>query len=122
MSGWVLQRILLAIEHIFAGVPLIAWTARRASAKPRNCTARICLRRFCEVVVMSQPRPEDDPLWKDPLNNPQREHDPVTDPNVPGEPQRRDQPQDIERLPDAPDQDGRLPEPDQPTPLSDERR
>ncbi|MFK0087389.1 hypothetical protein ACIQUS_08840 [Pseudomonas sp. NPDC090755] len=71
---------------------------------------------------MSHPRPEDDPLYKDPLNTPQREHDPVTDPNVNGDRQRREHPQDIERLPDAPDQDTRLPAPDQPTPLSDERR
>ncbi|MCW2271363.1 hypothetical protein D3C77_00770 [compost metagenome] len=71
---------------------------------------------------MSTPRPEDDPLWKDPLNNPQREHDPVTDPNVDGDPQRREHPQDVERVPDDPDLDDRLPEPDQPTPLSDDRR
>ncbi|QBF26798.1 hypothetical protein EXN22_14265 [Pseudomonas tructae] len=71
---------------------------------------------------MNQPRPEDDPLWKDPLNNPQREHDPVSDPNVPNEPQRSERPQDIERVPDDPQLDDRLPEPDQPTPLSDERR
>ncbi|MEE1864815.1 hypothetical protein [Pseudomonas auratipiscis] len=71
---------------------------------------------------MSQQRPEDDPLWKDPLNNPQREHDPVTDPNVEGDRQRQEHPQDIERLPDASDGETNLPDPDQPTPLSDERR
>ncbi|KJK15371.1 hypothetical protein HFV04_020895 [Pseudomonas sp. BIGb0427] len=70
---------------------------------------------------MSQPRPDDEPLWKDPLNNPQREHDPLSDPNV-SDPQRRDLPEDVERVPDDQPLDDRLPEPDQPTPLSDERR
>ncbi|MBF4209722.1 hypothetical protein EI533_18485 [Pseudomonas donghuensis] len=71
---------------------------------------------------MSQSRPESDPLWKDPLNNPQREHDPVSDPNVADDRQRRDPSQDIERMPDAPSLDDPLPKPDQPTPLSDDRR
>ncbi len=61
------------------------------------------------------PEPHDDPLWKDPLANPQREHDPVTDPNVNGDPKRPAEP-------DEPAPDRIVPEPDQPTPLSDERR
>lgn len=66
--------------------------------------------------------PKDDPLWKDPLNSPQRGTDPVTDPNVNGDPQRSEEPTDIERVPDDPEHGTPVPEPDEPTPLSDERR
>ncbi len=66
--------------------------------------------------------PKDDPLWKDPLNDPRRAPDPVTDPNVDGAPERSDEADDIERGPLEPEQDRVVPEPDQPTPLSDERR
>lgn len=70
--------------------------------------------------MASDPRPQDDPLWRDPIDNPQRQHDPVTDPNVNGDPDRRKAPTDVENLPpEAPHQ---VPEPDEPTPLSDERR
>ncbi|HCN44851.1 MAG TPA: hypothetical protein DIT18_03660 [Pseudomonas sp.] len=68
---------------------------------------------------MNTPEPHDDPLWKDPLANPQREHDPVTDPNVNGDPQRES---DIKHEPQDPEQGRIVPEPEQPTPLSDERR
>lgn len=66
--------------------------------------------------------PKDDPLWKDPLNDPRREPDPVTDPNVNGDPERPEEPSDIERSPFEPEQGRIVPEPEQPTPLSDERR
>ena len=66
--------------------------------------------------------PKDDPLWKDPLNDPHRVPDPVTDPNVSGDPERPEQPDDMERGPFDPEKDGIVPEPEQPTPLSDERR
>lgn len=65
------------------------------------------------------PRPQDDPLWKDPLNDPRREHDPVTDPNVRGDDDRREHPNHVEGIPDT---NPSVPEPDEPTPLSDERR
>lgn len=68
------------------------------------------------------PEPHDDPLWKDPLANPQREHDPVTDPNVNGDPERPTEPSDIKHEPYEPEQGKIVPEPEQPTPLSDERR
>lgn len=70
--------------------------------------------------MASDPRPQDDPLWKDPINNPQREHDPVTDPNVNCDPDRRKAPTDVESIPDEAPRE--VPEADQPTPLSDERR
>lgn len=70
--------------------------------------------------MASDPRPQDDPLWKDPINNPQREHDPVTDPNVIADPDRRKAPTDVESIPDEAPRE--VPEPDEPTPLSDERR
>ncbi|MFD2642690.1 hypothetical protein [Pseudomonas japonica] len=61
------------------------------------------------------PEPHDDPLWKDPLVNPQREHDPVTDPNVNGDRKRPTGPGDINH-------ETYEPKSDPPTPLSDERR
>lgn len=66
--------------------------------------------------------PKDDPLWKDPLNDPRREPGPVTDPNVNDHPERPEEPGDMERAPLEPEQDRVVPKPEQPTPLSDERR
>jgi len=71
---------------------------------------------------MHSPDPKDDPLWKDPLNDPRRVPDPVTDPNVNDDPGRPQGPTDIERGPHEPEQGRVVPEPEQPTPLSDERR
>lgn len=71
---------------------------------------------------MHSPDPKDDPLWKDPLNDPRRVPDPVTDPNVNHDPDRPQGPRDIEREDGEPERETIMPEPDQPTPLSDERR
>ncbi len=68
---------------------------------------------------MNNPSSHDDPQWKDPLATPQRQHDPVTDPNVNGDPERKKETEDD---PHDPDKGQTLPDPDQPTPLSDERR
>jgi hypothetical protein len=63
------------------------------------------------------------PSPTDPLD-PARQHDPVTDPNVNGDINREDDPNDVERPmdPDAPTSDPQVPPPDEPTPLSDDRR
>lgn len=71
---------------------------------------------------MHSPDPKDDPLWKDPLNDPRRVPDPVTDPNVNGDQDRREVPTDVEREPGGPEEGTVVPEPEQPTPLSDDRR
>ncbi len=69
------------------------------------------------MFTPNEPSPSDPP-------DPARQHDPVTDPNVNGDPDRQDQGNDVERPmdPDAPGANPQVPPPDEPTPLSDDRR
>lgn len=66
------------------------------------------------MFTPNEPGPSDPP-------DPARQHDPVTDPNVNGDADRQDQGTDVER-PMDPDAIPQVPPPDEPTPLSDDRR